>query len=152
MKRNLCMYLLVVVHAMVLPGARLSAADFYVDPGRGNAAHDGSAERPWKSLQAVIDRGLVESRKWDALPYKPDRELVPRNAGAAIKAGDTIWLRSGDYGELKIESYYNTAPITIAAQRGHTPRFRSILVRSCSHWVLKPPDSSLAWMAMDSKR
>jgi len=113
------------------------AGDFYVDPERGDAANDGSADRPWKSLQAVIDRGLIESRRWDALPYNKDRELAPRNAGARIRAGDTIWLRTGDYGDLKIESFYNTAPITVAAAPGQQPRFRSILIRSSSHWVLR---------------
>ena len=113
------------------------AADFYVDPERGNPANDGSADAPWRSLQGVLDRGLVESRQWSSLPYKKDAELEPRNLNGPVKAGDTIWLRTGDYGNLKIESFYNMGPVAIAAQPGQEPRFRSVLVRSSSHWVLR---------------
>lgn len=113
------------------------AADFYVDPEHGDPANDGSAQKPWLSLQDIFKVGLVESRAWDSLPYKKDSKLVPKNPGAPVKAGDTIWLRSGDYGDLSIESYYNSHVVTIAAQPGHTPRFRSIRLRSSSHWALK---------------
>jgi len=124
--------------AVLLPfAAPALAADFYVDPQRGDPANDGSAERPWRSLQEVFDRDLVESRAWDSLPYKEGSNPVPKNPDAPVKAGDTIWLRSGDYGDLLIQSYYNTGPITIAAAEGHTPRFHSVHVRSSSHWVLR---------------
>jgi len=113
------------------------SADYYVDPERGDAANDGSAERPWRSLQEVFDVGLVESRSWDSLPYKKGSRLVQKNAGAPVKAGDTVWLRDGNYGDLLIQSYYNSGPISIAAAQGHTPRFRSIRVRSSSHWALR---------------
>jgi len=123
---------------VLLPVAtRGVAADFYVDPERGDPANDGSAERPWRSLQGVFDRGFVESRAWSSLPYEEDCTLVAKNAGAPVKAGDIIRLRSGYYGDLLIQSYYNTDSITIAAAEGHTPRFRSVLLRSSSHWALK---------------
>jgi hypothetical protein len=114
-----------------------NAADFYVDPERGDPANDGSVERPWRSLQEVFNTGLVESRSWESLPFKQDSKLVSKNPGAPIKAGDTIWLCSGDYGDLVIQSYYNSDFITIAAAQGHTPRFHSVLLRSSSHWALK---------------
>jgi len=130
--------------AILLPIATPAcAADFYLDPERGDPANDGSAKRPWRSLQDVFDRGLVASRAWASLPYQKDSKLVPINPGAPIKAGDTIWLRSGDYGDLLIQSYYNADFITIAAARGHTPRFHSVLLRSSSHWVLKSLHVSL---------
>lgn len=78
------------------------SAEFYVDPVHGDANNDGSAQKAWKSLQAVVDKGLVESRQWEKLPYKDGASLAPRNSGAPVKAGDTIYLRSGDYGELEI--------------------------------------------------
>jgi parallel beta-helix repeat protein len=112
-------------------------ADFYVDPERGSPANDGSAEKPWRSLSELFDQDLVESRAWDSLPYKKDGRLVPKDPGAPVKAGDTIWLRNGNYGDLLIQGYYNSDFITIAAVDGHTPRFRSIHVRSSAHWVLK---------------
>ncbi|MBW2735843.1 MAG: right-handed parallel beta-helix repeat-containing protein [Deltaproteobacteria bacterium] len=110
------------------------AKDFYVDPTSGSASGDGSAANPWKSLQAVIDSGLVETRVWESLPYDDTKQLVPKNAAAPIKAGDTIYLRSGYHGELNISSHYNSAEITIAAQSGQTPRFKAVLLRSSSHW------------------
>ncbi len=122
---------------VLLAAAPLHAAEFFVDPQRGDPAGDGSADRPWRSLQGVFDKGLVESRQWDALPYQDESKLVPRDAGAPVKAGDTIWLRSGDYGDLRIQGYYNAGVITIAAAEGQTPRFHSVLVRSGSNWALK---------------
>ncbi len=113
------------------------AADFYVDAEQGDRANDGSADRPWRSLQEVFDRGLVESRTWDSLPYKQGSRLVPKNPGAPVKAGDTVWLRNGYYGDLLIQNHYNADCITIAAVEGHTPRFRSVYLRSGSHWTLK---------------
>ena len=115
----------------------LSAADYYVDPELGDPGNDGSAAKPWRSLQEVFDKGLVESRDWASFPYKSGSKLEPKNPGAPVKAGDTIWLRSGYYGDLMISGYYNPDFITIAACEGHTPRFRSVRVRSCSHWIVK---------------
>jgi hypothetical protein len=100
---------------LLLIGTTIHASDFYVDPEHGDPANDGSAEGPWRSLQDLFTRGLIESRTWDSLPYKRDTRLVPKNAGAPVKAGDTIWLRTGYYGDLAIENYYNKDCITIAA-------------------------------------
>lgn len=122
---------------LFLTATPVLAADFYVDPQHGDPANAGSAEKPWRSLQEIVDQGLVESRTWESLPYKPESKLVPKNAGAPVQAGDTLWLRTGDYGDLDIRNFYNTNFITIAAAEGQTPRFRSIRLRSSSHWVLK---------------
>jgi hypothetical protein len=122
---------------LLLVTSSLQAAEFFVDPQRGDAANDGSAAKPWRSLQEVFDQNLIESQAWAALPYKSDSRLAPKNAGATIKAGDTIWLRSGDHGDLLIRGYYNSRPITIAAADGQTPRFRSVHLQAASHWVLK---------------
>jgi hypothetical protein len=113
------------------------AGEFYIDAERGDPVNDGSAERPWRSLQETLDRGLVESRGWPALPHREGQDLVPRNPGAAIRGGDTLWLSSGDYGELVVDGFYNTAPITVAAREGQRPRFAKILVRSSSCWVFR---------------
>lgn len=120
---------------LVYPTALL-AANFYVDPVNGAHSNDGSISSPWKSLQYLIDNSYIESRQWNKLPYSSNSYLVSKNAGAPVKAGDTIFLRSGDYGELSIISYYNLAPIAIVAEQGHTPRFRNIMIRSASRWIL----------------
>src|SRR5262249_5598969 len=92
-------------------GAR--ANDFYVDPIAGSDAGDGSAASPWRSLQSVFDDGLIETQDWPNYPYEDGMQLVTVNAGAPVRAGDTIWLRSGYHGDLVIEHAYNAAPITI---------------------------------------
>jgi len=113
------------------------AADFHIDPRHGDAANNGSATKPWRSLQEVIDAGLVATRAWESLPYKPGHKLVPKNADGPIKPGDTIWLHSGDYGDVMIPKHYNEDFITIAAAEGETPRLRSLRLQSGSHWALK---------------
>jgi hypothetical protein len=117
--------------------ASVSATDFYADPQNGKATNDGSEARPWKSLQGVLDDGLIESQEWNALPYNDSRTLVPTHQGAPVKAGDTIWLQTGDYGDLVIQGLYNSRVITVAAQKGHAPRFHSIKLQSGSNWRFK---------------
>jgi hypothetical protein len=113
------------------------AAQFYVDPVSGSDQGDGSAANPWRTLQAVLEADLVETRDWASLPYQPPGTLVTVNAGAPVKAGDTLWLRSGYHGAITIQGAYNTAPITIAAAPGHVPRIRSLLVQAAQHWVIR---------------
>jgi hypothetical protein len=113
------------------------AADFYVDPQTGDSANDGSEAHPWRTLQEVIDAGSIESQGWESLPYEPGKALVPKNAGAPVKAGDTIWLRSGYHGEVTITGYYNAANVTLAAEPGHTPQLSRVRFVAGSGWVLR---------------
>jgi len=131
MRCVLCMIVLVPFAAVCFGG------EFHVDPVNGSPDGDGSAARPWKDLQAVIDRGLIETRHWDASPHTPGSKLVAKNAGAPIKGGDTILLHNGYHGELSITGCYNAEPITIEPVEGHEPRFRAVRLRSSSHWVLR---------------
>lgn len=89
----------------------VDAAEYYVDPS-AESAGDGSESNPWASLQDAID-------------------------ASDVAAGDTVWLMSGDYGELRIESANNTDPITIAAANEQEPLFTSVLVRDSSAWTLR---------------
>ena len=114
-----------------------SAADFYVDPDAGSMQNDGSAQHPWSTLREVMEADLVETQTWDSLPHEPDSTLVPKNPGAPVKAGDTIWLRSGYHGDVVIRQAYNTGVITIAAETGHVPRLRTLTVEAASHWVIR---------------
>ncbi|MGB0134384.1 choice-of-anchor Q domain-containing protein [Dokdonella sp.] len=113
------------------------ATTFHIDPVNGSDNGDGSASAPWRSLQAVLDANLVESRDWPSFPYQSGMSLVQVNAGAPVRAGDTLLLASGYYGDIEISHLYNAAPITIAAQSGQTPRLRSLLVQSAQNWVLR---------------
>jgi hypothetical protein len=125
-----------VIAVMLLLPPCAQAADFYVDPVSGSDAGNGSATSPWRTLQTVLD-AKVETRDWESHPYQPGLALVPRNPGAPVKAGDTLWLRSGYHGALVVQSAYNTAPVTIAAAPGHVPRLKSLLVQAAQHWVLR---------------
>ena len=127
-------HLFAVLLFVALPA---TAANFYVDPVHGSDNGNGSAAQPWKTLQAVVEANLIETRDWSALPYTPARTLVPVNAGAPVKAGDTLWLRSGYHGNLSIRGAYNSAPITIAALRGQVPRLSRVTIEAAQHWVLR---------------
>jgi len=127
-----------------------TGAEFYVDPVSGSDQGDGSSSSPWKTLQTVIDK-KVETRTWEALPYVAGMNLVPVNAGAPVKAGDTIWLRSGDYGALAITIAYNAAPVTLAAAAGQTPKFSKVWVHSSQNWTLRGFTVSPSFAATYSK-
>lgn len=101
--------LLIVI--LLLP-ATAAAADLYVDPVSGSGEGNGSASRPWRVLQDVVDAGMAQP-------------------------GDTIWLRSGNHGALSIDGRHNRDTITIAADAGHTPRFSQISIVASSHWRLR---------------
>lgn len=125
---------------LVLPlllAATAQATTFHVDPVAGSDAGDGSAADPWRSLQTVLDSGLVETRDWPSHPYQPGMVLEPVNPGAPIQAGDAIWLHTGYYGDVEIISAYNVTPITIAAAPGAQPQLRSLLVRSAQNWIVR---------------
>lgn len=130
--RNRWLAVLLLCNAM--PAA---ANTFHIDPVNGSDNGDGSASAPWRSLQVVLDSGRVESRDWPSYPYQAGMSLVPVNSGAPVKAGDTVLLRNGYYGDISIQHLYNAATITIAAEAGQTPRLRSLLVQSAQNWALR---------------
>lgn len=112
-----------------------AATTFHVDPLQGSdSAGDGSAASPWASLRHVFAEKLVESRDWDHFPWDGNAVLVPINAGAPIRAGDTILLHTGDYGSVTIARLYNEAPITIAAAPGAVPRLEKLSMYSVQNW------------------
>ena len=88
------------------------AKDVYVDPGQRDPNGDGSSANPWRSLNQALD----------------DDSLEP---------GDTILLRSGDYGGLWINDRRNEAIITVAADKDHVPRFTNIRITASSNWHLR---------------
>lgn len=124
-----------LVIATALP-AIAHATDFYVDPANGSMSNDGSAAKPWKTLEEVVAANLIESQTWESLPYVPGAQLVPKNAGAPVKAGDTIYLRDGYHGDLNVTGYYNAKPILLTAEPGHAPKLKRVLIRSGQNWQL----------------
>ena len=53
------------------------------------------------------------------------------------RAGDTIYLRTGFYGDLNISGRRNGGYVTIAAQPGHTPGAKAVVVRNSSRWIIR---------------
>lgn len=113
------------------------ATDFYIDPQNGDPAGDGSASKPWRTLQEVVEASLIETRHWSMLPYQDGAVLQVVNAGAPIKAGDTIWLRSGFHGDILIRGAYNEKTITIGAETGHTPKLGHVTLSAAGQWTLR---------------
>jgi hypothetical protein len=132
-----------IVHAVLfcivlLPLCSGSRAETYhVDPGKGSPANDGSPAKPWRTLQEVVESGLVETRTWDTLPYHPGASLAVRNPGAPVGAGDTLLLFDGYHGKVVIRSAYNRRPITIMSAKDHTPRLGRLHVVAAARWILK---------------
>lgn len=114
--------------------AFLLGTGFYVDPIHGSMDGDGSAERPWRTLQEVVEAGLIETRKAASIPHREGGGLVPVNPGAPIQPGDTVYLRTGYHGVWRITGAYNARPITVRAEAGHRPQLRSVFLRAASNW------------------
>ena len=111
-----------------------TAAVFHVDPRSGGAGGDGSSSNPWGTLREVVEGDLIETREWESYPWEEGVGLTAKNAGAPVKAGDTLLLRSGYHGDVTISKYYNALPITIAAQDGHEPALKSLKLQACANW------------------
>lgn len=97
-------------------GSPASAADFYVDPATGSAANDGSAAKPWKTLEEVITAKLF---------------------GTTVKAGDTVHLKSGYHGEMAVSGGSYAPPITVVSDVGLGAKLRHVRFTSTSGWVLR---------------
>ncbi len=118
-------------------GSPAVATEFWVDPVHGSPAGDGSQANPWRTLQEVVEAGLIETRDWEAHPYEPGLGFVVVHAGAPVRAGDTIWLESGHHGELVLHGAYNAEPITLAAAPGATPTLARVQMTGTQNWILR---------------
>ena len=106
----------------------IHAATYYCDPAQGSPAGDGSAQRPWRTIEEVLQARQIQF--WDA-------SGKPSNSNAPVKPGDTILLRSGWHGIIRIPSGYNEQPITIAAESGHTPEVGWVEIGEGRKWQVK---------------
>jgi hypothetical protein len=98
------------------------ASDFYLDPVNGGPQGDGSRERPFGSLQQVIESGLIQGYQCSSLPYQEGCSMTLRNGSGPIKGGDRLLLLSGYHGEITIMDSYQNEPILVEAASGHTPK------------------------------
>ena len=113
-----------------------TAADriFYVDPEKGSRHNDGSADHPWRTLEEVFDDGLVDTRLSESGTKPPPRRV---QTTPVVKAGDTIVLRSGNHGKIKLRGAYNDKFITIVGAPGQTPIIKQLSITGGSHWIFK---------------
>ena len=121
-----------LLHIFTFSGPAV-AKTFYIDPATGNASNDGSQASPWRTLQEVIENGLIESQRWNR-PYTPGGGKVMHNVGAPVKAGDTLELMSGYHGKIDIHWYQNSSTITIRAGANQTPTASQLHFQSSARW------------------
>lgn len=98
---------------------------FYIDPVNGSTEGDGSASNPWKTLQEVIENGLIEHYR-PSENYVPDSPLEIVNEGAPVKGGDVIILQSGYHGYISVSTFVFNDWLTIKAADNSTPVFSQI--------------------------
>ncbi|MBN2473392.1 MAG: right-handed parallel beta-helix repeat-containing protein [Pirellulales bacterium] len=119
---------LVLAMPLISALATSHGATFYCDPAGGSARGNGSVERPWRTVEEVLSAGLVRLC---------DQDGKPVNADAPVGPGDTLLLRSGWHGVIRIPRGYNDRPITIAADQGHAPQVGWIEIGEGRKWLLK---------------
>jgi len=134
----------IIAFFLLMAAATTHAATFYCDPAEGSPQGDGSAQRPWRTVEEVLSARLVEFR---------DKDGKSANPNAPVKAGDTILLRSGWHGLIRIPRGYNDEFITIAADKGQAPQVGWIEIGEGRKWLIQgltvspsliPPTSSIA--------
>jgi hypothetical protein len=106
---------------------------FFVDPVGGSMDNDGSRERPWSSIQQVVDTKL-QTFRYAAHPWSGDNPSAARNPGAPVSGGDAIVLLPGYHGPLLIQEAYNRREIVLRAEAGAV--LSSVHVVSASRWTL----------------
>jgi parallel beta-helix repeat protein len=113
---------------LLLAGVTAHAATFYCDPKNGSAQGDGSAERPWGTLEEVIQARLIQLN---------DQHGKPANPNVPVKPGDTVLLRSGWHGVLRIAGGYNERPITIGAAPRQAPQVGWVEIGEGRNWIVR---------------
>ena len=97
-----------------------SGNTFYVDPVNGSVNGDGSSSNPWKTLQSVIDSGMIEFYK-HAETNNAESELITDYPDAPVKGGDKLILRSGYHGHIRLNNFMFKDWLHIVAAEGETP-------------------------------
>lgn len=98
------------------PGTSSSGRAFYIDPASGSSSGDGSASRPWRTLQEVASAGLLSS---------------------VVRGGDTVYLRNGNHGTVNISGVRPASFISIEAESGHKPRVNSVAFANSSRLIFE---------------
>jgi MYXO-CTERM domain-containing protein len=102
--------------AVMLVARSTQAAELFVDPVAGSAMGDGSAAKPWSTLEQVAKDGAF---------------------GSQIKAGDTVWLRSGYHGAPVLAGGDFTPPVLIASAKGEKPTASNVAFEGAKGFTLR---------------
>jgi preprotein translocase subunit YajC len=86
---------------------------YHIDPENGADDGDGSAAKPWKTLEQAAKKHFGK-----------------------LKGGDTVLLASGFHGAATFAGD-NESTVTIAADKGAKPKLHSLNIRSGSNWLVK---------------
>jgi parallel beta-helix repeat protein len=113
------------------------ANKFYIDPVNGSNTGDGSVNLPWATIEDVITGNLIESYEYQTPYDTANPQLVIKNQGAPVKAGDTLLLFSGFHGKIYIENYINFDYINIIAANNQTPIISEIHLKSAKKWNIE---------------
>jgi hypothetical protein len=123
--RTACWSIALLLLAAAYP---VPAATFHCDPVKGRPDGDGSAARPWRTIEEAIAAKRIQIR---------DAKGSPSDPKAPVKPGDTILLRSGWHGVIRIPGGVNDAFVTIAAAPGQTPQVGWIAIDGGRKWKVK---------------
>lgn len=119
---------LLVIASALLVSATAHAATFYCDPAKGSPQGDGSAARPWRTIEEVLGARLIQLS---------DAFGKSANPTAPVTPGDTVLLRSGWHGVIRIASGFNDKPITLAADSGQKPQVGWVEIGEGRNWCVK---------------
>lgn len=112
-------------------------ATFYLDPVNGSLSNNGTDSSPWSSLSEVINANYISTRAYSPLPYNASSQLISKNMGGLVLAGDTLVLKEGLHGEIFLRNYINDLPITVIAQEGHVPILERVQLQACENWTFE---------------
>ena len=106
--------LLVVAGLAAALAPAFGGTTYYADPVKGSSVGDGSAAKPWKTLEEVVAQGQLKT----------------------LKGGDTLLLLSGHHGAVTFGGD-NDATVTIAAAPGEHPTLSRLTITRGSNWCVK---------------
>src|SRR5271170_5663986 len=112
---------------------------WYVDPVNGSMSGDGSAAHPWHTLAEMVNANLISSYRYSGkggYNYGAGT-LYQLNPSGQIKAGDIIYLMSGNHGVVNLHGFENSGFITVQAAPGQTPVISCLSAAGASNWVFR---------------
>jgi Right handed beta helix region len=131
---------------------------WYIDPVNGKspaAGGNGSQADPWNSLTGVIGgtwattgftvpgymRPLLSSVPYAHFINRKFVDVADHVGNPPIQPGDTIYLMSGNYGDIVLGSYdlstVNSDWVTVQAAPGQTPVFTTLTISRTNKWLFE---------------